>query len=222
MNAYPFESGTTGFHSPFARTAVVMLGSMGMLSNATSATLPDASRFVPYVEATTIPDFASKTDSEKAISLKDCVLDLKRLSGLTWEELGKIFGVSRRSVHNWALGERLTEENAAKVRLALANVRKLFDSSPAKTAGILRGMRGETPLFEALLSAKLTDGSSAETSLPTYPKFDTDASRLMANWNPTSLNQILETESVVDETPLRNMKSLAVRVPKLPKRPSAG
>lgn len=222
MTTFPYENGTMASRPGLTRTAVALIGTMSLAPSTTCASVADPLRLQLFVESTPIHDFQNHSSREQPLPLKACVLELKRFSGLTWEELGKIFGVSRRSVHNWALGERLTEENAAKVRIALANVRKLFDSSPAKTAGILRGMRGETPFFEALLSAKLTDGSSAETSLPTYPTFDADASRLTANWNPTSLNQILETESVVDEAPLKNMKPLAARVPRLPKRPNTG
>jgi hypothetical protein len=41
---------------------------------------------------------------------------LKQHSGLTWEQLGKVFGVSRRAVHMWANGGRLNEANAQRLR----------------------------------------------------------------------------------------------------------
>ena len=89
-------------------------------------------------------------------------------------------------------------------------------------SGILRGMHGDRPFFELLASTTLADESSIHASPPTSPVFDADASRLTANWNPTSLEQIVEADSFIGETPLKSMKPLAVRVPKLPKRPSAG
>lgn len=222
VNDNPFEMRTTASRAGLASTGLVLMAGMGLAPGATYATIPDASRFRYHVEATAIPEFRASANIERSLSLHECVLEIRRLSGLTWEEIAKIFGVSRRSINNWALGGRLTEENAEKVRRVLANMRMLYDSSPARTAGILRGMRGETPIFEVLPSMKITDGSRAESSLPTNPKFDADASRLMANWNPTSLNGIIETENDIDDTPLKNMKPLAVRVPKLPRRPSEG
>lgn len=222
VNEYPFEIRTTASRTVLARTGLALMAGVGIAPAATNASIPAGSHFRYHVEATAIPESIAISGVERSLAIRECVLEIRRLSGLTWEEIAKIFGVSRRSINNWALGGRLTEENAEKVRRVLANVRMLYDSSPARTAGILRGMRGETPFFEVLLSMKITDGFRAESSLPTNPKFDADASRLMANWNPTSLNQILETESVVDEAPLKSMKPLAARAPKLPERPSAG
>src|SRR5262249_52956062 len=37
---------------------------------------------------------------------------LHKASGLTWDQLGKLFGVSRRAVHHWANGSRMTPRNA--------------------------------------------------------------------------------------------------------------
>jgi transcriptional regulator with XRE-family HTH domain len=37
---------------------------------------------------------------------------LREMSGLTWDQLGKLFGVSRRAVHHWASGGRMTARNA--------------------------------------------------------------------------------------------------------------
>src|SRR5262245_8901698 len=36
------------------------------------------------------------------------VMEIRRRSGLTWEELGDLFGVSRRSVHHWASGKTVS------------------------------------------------------------------------------------------------------------------
>jgi hypothetical protein len=41
--------------------------------------------------------------------------DLKHRSGLTWEQLGKLFGVSRRAVHHWVNGGNLTAANLARL-----------------------------------------------------------------------------------------------------------
>lgn len=41
---------------------------------------------------------------------------IKEHSGLTWDQLGKVFGVSRRAVHMWANGGRLNESNALRLR----------------------------------------------------------------------------------------------------------
>ena len=46
-----------------------------------------------------------------------------------------------------------------------------------------------------------------------------DPARLAANWMPgRSLGEVLDDPREVDDTPLRNMRALAVRVPRLAKR----
>jgi DNA-binding transcriptional regulator YiaG len=60
-----------------------------------------------------VPDLsASPTDRR----LADSVADLRRRSGLTWEEFARVFGVSRRAVHGWAAGARLNSRNAERLR----------------------------------------------------------------------------------------------------------
>src|SRR4051794_6916837 len=53
------------------------------------------------------------------------VRDFKSRSGLTWEQLGRLFGVSRRAVHGWAAGARMNaahSEMLARLRLVMADV----------------------------------------------------------------------------------------------------
>ncbi len=45
-------------------------------------------------------------------SLADRVIALHSMSGLTWDQLARLFNVSRRAVHNWASGARLNSANA--------------------------------------------------------------------------------------------------------------
>lgn len=56
---------------------------------------------------------------------QDEVAWLKDHSGLTWDQLGKAFGVSRRAVHMWANGGRLNEHNATQVHEFAGLVRAL-------------------------------------------------------------------------------------------------
>jgi len=68
------------------------------------------------------------------------------VSGLTWEQLGRVFGVSRRAVHLWANGRRMNSTNAELLGQLVAVVSEL----PGGTADARRA---------ALLAAG-TDGSS--------------------------------------------------------------
>ncbi len=43
------------------------------------------------------------------------IAELRRLGGLTWEQVAELFGVSRRSVHFWASGKPMTVEHDQKL-----------------------------------------------------------------------------------------------------------
>ncbi|OKH85030.1 hypothetical protein EB75_01450 [Mycobacterium sp. ST-F2] len=60
----------------------------------------------------------SRTDREE-------ISWVKANSGLTWDQLGKVFGVSRRAVHMWSNGGRLNESNARRLREFSAIVKEI-------------------------------------------------------------------------------------------------
>jgi DNA-binding transcriptional regulator YiaG len=49
--------------------------------------------------------------------------ELRRLTGMTWDALARVFGVSRRAVHLWANGGRMKDANARQLLGLLAQVR---------------------------------------------------------------------------------------------------
>jgi hypothetical protein len=64
----------------------------------------------------------------------ELIRDLHDQSGLTWEQLSKVLGVSRRSVHLWASGGRM---NARHVELA-TSLATLVRSAPADASERVR------------------------------------------------------------------------------------
>lgn len=66
-------------------------------------------------------------------STGEAVLEIRRRSGLTWEQLGHLFDVSRRSVHHWASGKAVTPEHERMIRRMLASIRRLDQGSQAAT-----------------------------------------------------------------------------------------
>ncbi|HVQ96432.1 MAG TPA: hypothetical protein VMU51_35770 [Mycobacteriales bacterium] len=61
----------------------------------------------------------------------DQVRWLHEASGLTWDQLGRVFGVSRRAVHLWANGGRMNSINAQTLADLVAVVRELPARSPS-------------------------------------------------------------------------------------------
>jgi DNA-binding transcriptional regulator YiaG len=63
-----------------------------------------------------------------AESMADAVRALRVESGLTWDQLGRLFGVSRRAMHLWANGGRMNAAHAEALSAILQVVRNLPDS----------------------------------------------------------------------------------------------
>lgn len=80
-------------------------------------------------------------------SERDAVRWLHAHSGLTWDQLGRLFGVSRRTVHLWASGSGMNSANAEALY---------------QLVGLVAGVRGEGPRDRrAALMRPGTDGLSA-------------------------------------------------------------
>ncbi len=65
------------------------------------------------------------------------VLEIRRLSGLTWEELSDLFDVSRRSLHHWANGKALSAQNDQLVRRVLSVLRAISGGVNSQTRAFL-------------------------------------------------------------------------------------
>jgi DNA-binding transcriptional regulator YiaG len=53
------------------------------------------------------------------------ILELRRVSGLTWDQLARLFGITRRSLHFWATGKPLTPAHQERLHRLLATIRRL-------------------------------------------------------------------------------------------------
>ncbi len=223
MSVMTFNSDTSTIPGAKPSHLAVMLASFALPAYSTTSH-PSPSE-IRYEVTSTIPFHALVEAVDLApinATTKECVLEIKRLSGLTWDELGKVFGVSRRSVHNWAMGERLTAENSSKVRQVLANIRRLFQVSSSQTVSLLRGMHGSQMFLDALVSLQPKDLETYPPSSPIPVRVDADGGRLMANWEIAPPFDRIEGTSVPNHGPLKDMKPLAVRVPKVALRLKAG
>lgn len=67
--------------------------------------------------------------------------ELRRLSGLTWDQLARLFGVSRRSLHFWASGKPMAPSNEEHLQRVLAVVRKIDRGAAAANRALLLGVR---------------------------------------------------------------------------------
>ena len=83
------------------------------------------------------------------------VRQLKEDSGLTWDQLRRLFGVSRRAVHMWAGGGRMNAQNEERLAYLEQIVAALGVTTPAaRRSLILRSPRGHgRSIFQGLVSS---------------------------------------------------------------------
>ena len=85
-------------------------------------------------------------DSQKAIN------ELRKTSGLTWEQVAKLFNVSRRSIHFWASGQPLASDNEKKLNRLLGVIRYIDRGSASLNRKLLLtpNADGELPLDQLI------------------------------------------------------------------------
>ena len=76
------------------------------------------------------------------------VLEVRRRSGLTWEQIASLFDVDRQSVHLWASGRPMSASNAERLNRVLVAIRRADRGSPSATRTWLHSptSRGVLPL----------------------------------------------------------------------------
>ena len=90
-------------------------------------------------------------------STQQAVNELRKLSGLTWEQIAILFAVSRRSVHFWASGQPLTSVNEEKLNRILDVIEYIS--------------RGSASCNRSLLMS-IADGGKSCLDLLTVGEFD--------------------------------------------------
>ena len=127
----------------------------------------------PHVERTA-SDPAGRFDFllGPAESTAEAIMEIRRRSGLTWQELGELFDVSRRSIHHWANGKPVSAGNDRTIRRMLAAIRYLDRGSQRDTRALLLSVdqaTGVSPLD--LLQAGRFDDATAPVpgDLPPEP-----------------------------------------------------
>lgn len=56
---------------------------------------------------------------------RTAIHELRRLSGLTWDQLARLFEVKRRSLHHWGSGQPLSRKNEERLHRLLAVIRHI-------------------------------------------------------------------------------------------------
>lgn len=129
----------------------VLLGFMlaGIGTSTAYALPPDA---VLHSQRTTNQTTAGASVSV-AVASGAAIGILRQLSGLTWDQLARLFNVSRRSLHFWAAGKPMAPSNEEHLQRLLAVVRKVDRGSASANRAMLLGVREDGTLPFDLLAA---------------------------------------------------------------------
>jgi len=88
---------------------------------------------------------------QRSMSPQRALAELRSKTELTWGQLARALGVSRRSLHFWAQGERPSASNLEHLMELVEVVRGIDDGDPARTTATLLEPHGSEPSMFALL-----------------------------------------------------------------------
>ncbi len=105
---------------------------------------------------------ASATQDREAIgtqreATRKGLTELRRISGLSWEQLGQLFAVPRRSVQFWASGRPLDAVHEERLLRLLGVVRTVDRGDTPATRSALVDASDGTSVFELLVEGRLDE-----------------------------------------------------------------
>jgi transcriptional regulator with XRE-family HTH domain len=95
----------------------------------------------------TLPSVSSAQETQKAIN------ELRKLSGLTWDQLAKLFKKTRRSLHFWASGQPLNRSNEENLNRLLGTIQYIDRGSASLNRSLLLKLDSDGRLLFDLLVA---------------------------------------------------------------------
>ena len=193
---------------------IVLLGT-GVLEQATANTYP------VWVEADgTVSGPSGQLPArlaEDTRSSASAILEIRRRSGLTWDELAELFEVSRRSVHHWASGKTVSASHHRQIRLMLVAIRNIDQGEAARTRDFLLALdaSGESPLD--LLSRSRFEEATARVQTgraPVPPTLTPLSEKALRARRPASPASLLDASQDRPVAPGKARAAAAVRVPR--------
>ena len=148
--------------------AVVATSAFGGAAPAYSwTTTPARLEAMPYVRSSAFVDQTSAglappgdVDALRDSSGAQAITELRAASGLTTEQVARLLGVTRRTVHNWINGNAMAAQHEERLSRLLALVQALPGATPAERRTALLDSSGGESLFHRLLGER---GESART-----------------------------------------------------------
>ena len=139
-----------------------------LLSGGTSATAAASINPIRVQQSSPIPQYVAREED-----IADALHEVKDSAGLTWEQVALLFGVSRKSVHNWLSSGKISKANRAVAFELLERVRAMAGDRSFKIRKALMGYHlptrtfatGDGPLLESVGDAPRHRVASEENAL---------------------------------------------------------
>lgn len=80
----------------------------------------------------------------QAVEAGGTVSDLRAISGLTANQIGRLFGVSRRSVQNWVAGMSMAEQHQRRLDGLIDQIRRLGATPEERRQALLKSSGGRS------------------------------------------------------------------------------
>ena len=147
------------------------------------------------------------------------IMELRRISGFTWEQLARLFSVTRRSLHFWASGEPINAPNEEHLQRLLATIKIIDRGNASENRSLLLSVlpEGTTP-FE-LLIARDYDNVIRHLGIGNgriHPRVAIQSSHIRANHTPRPPNELvgarqdsihIQKGHLISATPIRIHRS---------------
>lgn len=118
--------------------------------------------------------------------------ELRRLSGFTWDQLSRIFSVSRRAVHSWASGSSMSIAHEEQLHRVMGCVRQAYRGTAEQTRSAFLCAKddGRIP-FDLLIEGRydevlvlVSQDQGGPVTPVSHPKRTTDR---LPSWRPEEL-----------------------------------
>ena len=147
----PHGTSGRGFLKMSPRLVIRVSGTLVLQGTASVETWPHPIEVSPAVEQTS----TGRTDFSAP---QAAIAELRRRSGLTWDQVARLFGVARRSVHFWASGKALSATNEERLGRLLAVIRLIDQGGARETRSALMTALGDGTIpFDLLVADKLDE-----------------------------------------------------------------
>ena len=176
-----------------------------------------------YLDESGLPAPARAHQTTAGISLLpeersgSAIAELRRLSGLTWDQIARLFRVSRRSLHFWASGKAMTTSNEEHLHRLLAVIRKVDRGSGTANRAVLLVARDDgTILFDLLAEGQYERVASLLHHTPGLtrlmpPRLSDEAKAARAPLSPEELATAFQDRVHRETGVARAVKSVKVR-----------